>query len=192
MTAMFRLLRELALSVLLALALFLLIDSITARSHVEGFSMEPALHRGQVLLISRIGISGFTREAYASTHSEEPVDAVGWMPPRGAIVTFYHPFDPDQTLVKRVIGLPGEEIWIDRGVVYINGKRLDEPYVVYRDSVSMSRQRIPQDSLFVMGDNRPESGDSRAFGSVPRANMLGVVVLRYWPLTDFEIMTEIP
>ncbi len=191
MTAILRVIRELALSLLLALVLFMIIDSVTARSYVEGFSMEPTLHRGQVLLISRLGISGFTREAYASTHSDEPVYADGWVPPRGAVVTFYHPADPDETLVKRVIGLPGEEISIDRGVVHINGKRLDEPYVVYRDNVSIPRQRIPQDSLFVMGDNRPESGDSRSFGAVPRSNLLGVVVLRYWPFTDFQIMTDI-
>lgn len=192
MTAILRVVRELALSVLLALVLFMIIDSVTARSYVEGFSMEPTLYRGQVLLVSRLGISGFTREAYASTHSDEAVHAEGWVPPRGAIVTFYHPANPGETLVKRVIGLPGEEISIDRGVVSINGRRLDEPYVVYRDNVSVPRQRIPQDALFVMGDNRPESGDSRLFGSVPRANLLGVVVLRYWPFMDFRVMLDVP
>jgi signal peptidase I len=192
MIAFVRLVREVSLSVLMALVLFLCIDSVTARSHVEGPSMEPTLHRGQVLLISRIGISGFTREAYASTHQEAELDGEGWVPPRSAIVTFVHPNDPETMLVKRVIGLPGEQIMIDRGAVYINGRRLEEPYVVFHDSASLPRQRIPQDAIFAMGDNRPESGDSRAFGPVPRANLLGVVVLRYWPFTEFRVLMDTP
>jgi signal peptidase I len=187
-----RTIRELMLSLLMALVMFVCIDSVTARSHVEGPSMQPTLHEGQMLLISRIGISGLTREAYASTHQDAPFDSEGWIPPRGTIVTFVHPFDPDMLLVKRVVGLPGEEIAINRGVVSINGKPLAESYVVYHDSVSLFQERIPEDAIFVMGDNRPESEDSRAFGPVPRANLMGVVVLRYWPFADFRVMLDAP
>ncbi len=187
---MVRWFREVASSILLAVVLFVCIDSITARSVVDGPSMEPNLHRGQMLLISRIGISGFSRQAYASTHPETPMNAEGWVPPRGAIVTLVHPTDPTTMLVKRVVGLPGEEISIDRGEVYINGEPLDEPYVVFHDQRSMSRIQIPPDTIFVMGDNRPASGDSRSFGPVPRTNLLGVVVLRYWPPAEFRWMVQ--
>jgi signal peptidase I len=185
-----RLFRELASSLLLAAVLFAGIDSVTARRVVEGPSMEPNLHRGQALLISRIGISGFSRLAYASTHPETPLNDEGWVPPRGAIVTLIHPDDPNTLLVKRVVGLPGEVISIDRGEVHINGKALAEPYVVFHDQRSMSHLEIPPDTIFVMGDNRPASGDSRSFGPVPRMNLLGVVVLRYWPPAEFRVMVE--
>ena len=182
--------RELASSLLLAAVLFICIDSVTARRVVEGPSMEPNLHRGQALLISRIGISGFSRLAYASTHPETPLNDEGWVPPRGAVVTLVHPTDPNTLLVKRVVGLPGEEILIDRGEIYIDGKALAEPYVVFHDQRSMSRLEIPPDTIFVMGDNRPASGDSRSFGPVPRTNLLGVVVLRYWPPAEFKVMVQ--
>ena len=183
-----RLIRELVLSVIMAVGMFMLIDTLTVRSHVEGPSMEPTLHRGQMLLISRLGISGLTREAYASAHPGDGIDEQGWVPPRGAIVTFFHPFDPTTMLVKRVVGLPGEEIAIDRGQVYIDGHLLDEPYVIFPDTISVRPERIPQDSIFAMGDNRAESGDSRSFGPVPRSHLLGVVVLRYWPFAQLQWM----
>ncbi len=187
-----RLAREFLLSIVLALVLFVAMDSVTARSHVEGPSMQPTLHGGQVLLISRLGISGITGEAYAAAHGEPVESGDNWVPPRGAIVTFVHPIDPSQVLVKRVIGLPGEEISIDYGAVYINNRRLSEPYVVNNDMYTMMPIRIPPDTVFVMGDNRPSSGDSRLFGPVPRANLLGVVLLRYWPLPDFRWMLTNP
>jgi signal peptidase I len=187
-----RFIREIAASLVMALLLFACIDSITARSHVEGPSMEPTLHEGQMLLISRLGISGLTRQAYASTHSDEPLDSEGWIPPRGSIVTFVHPTDPEMMLVKRVVGLPGEIVSIKRGVVYVNGRILDEPYVVNHDAISVPQIHVPPDGIFVMGDNRPESGDSRSFGPVPRANLLGVVVLRYWPPDNLSVLLGTP
>ncbi len=183
---MFRFLRELISSALLAVILFLAIDSITARSHIEGPSMEPNLQGGQVVLVSRLGISGPSRQAYAAAHRVDEREAYGWVPPRGAIVTFIHPTDPTRQLVKRVIGLPGEEISIDQGAVYINGESLYEPYVTFGDSRSMPAEQIPLNAIFVLGDNRPESGDSRLFGPVPRANLQGVVIFRYWPLNELR------
>lgn len=187
-----RLIRELALSVLMALGMFLVIDTITLRSRVNGPSMEPTLWGGQMLLVSRLGVSGMTRAAFASVHPDRPVDAEGWVPPRGAIVTFYHPFDPATLLVKRIVGLPGEEISIDRGTVYVNGRRLDEPYVVRPDRLSLAPEAIPEDALFVMGDNRSESGDSRMFGPVSRAQLAGVAILRYFPFTEIRWLLSDP
>lgn len=185
---MTRTFRELTLSILLAIMLFLGMDSLTARSYIDGPSMEPTLYKGQILMISRLGISGLTRQAYAVAQQEEP-SAAGWVPPRGTIVTFVHPEEPGKILVKRVIGLPGEEISIDgHGVVHINGQPLEEPYVVNHDRRAMRPTRIPNGSVFMMGDNRPMSADSRFFGPVPRANLIGVAVLRYWPLSNFHLM----
>lgn len=184
-----RILRELAQSLILGMLLFVFLDNVFARNYVEGPSMEPNLIGKQWLLVSRIGISGFTRQAFAETH-EGTLNASGWLPPRGAIATFVHPYDPNRILVKRVIGLPGEEIAINQGVVYIDGEPLAEPYVFNHDKRSLSPMRVPSDSIIVMGDNRPSSGDSREFGPVPLSNLLGVAVLRYWPPQDFGLLLE--
>ncbi len=189
---MARTLREVSFSVLMAVALFVSIESVTARNYVDGPSMEPNLHKGQVLLVSRLGISGLTRQVFAGAHLDEPSATDGWVPPRGSIATFRHPIEPEKLLVKRVVGLPGEQIAIRNGVVYVDGTRLDEPYVEFHDNRNMTSTRVPLDSIFVLGDNRPSSSDSRVFGPVPRSNLLGVAVLRYWPPTAVRLMLGTP
>ena len=112
-----------------------------------------------------------------------------WSPKRGDIVVFHTPPLADVrcgaggTFVKRLIGLPGET-WEERaGYVYINGKRLDEPYVKpdRRDARTISPIKIAPGHYFMMGDNRSSSCDSRAWGTVPRANLIGKVFATYWP-----------
>ncbi len=181
---MARLLREFLLSVILATSLFLVLDGMASRNWVDGPSMEPLLHTDERLLISRVGLSGPFRSAWASG----PDTPTGPIPPRGALVTFIHPNEPGRILVKRVIGLPGEEISIVRGQVYVNGAKLDEPYVAVSDTRAFTAGRIPPDTVYVLGDNRTNSLDSRYFGPVPRQNLLGVVVLRYWPLNEFRVL----
>ncbi len=164
--------------------LFIVLDGMVSRNYVDGPSMEPLLHTNERLLVSRVGLSGPFRSASASG----PETPSGPLPPRGALVTFIHPNEPGRVLVKRVIGLPGEEISIVRGQVYVNGVALDEPYVVDRDSRTLAPIQVPPDSVYVLGDNRTNSLDSRYFGPVPRANLVGIVVLRYWPLDEFRVL----
>jgi signal peptidase I len=120
-------------------------------------------------------------------------------PRRGEIVVFTTPklalekCGAQGTFVKRLIGVPGD-VWEERsGVVYINGKRLNEPYIqaTRRDSQTLTLRdipprntytRIPKDYYLMMGDNRSSSCDSRRWGLVPRKNLIGKVVLTYWPL----------
>ena len=92
--------------------------------------------------------------------------------------------------VKRIIGLPGD-VWQEReGFVYINGKKLDEPYIKKdrRDFSSYPARRIPKGNYFMMGDNRQSSCDSRRWGTVPRANIIGKVFAIYWPPQRIRIM----
>ena len=112
-----------------------------------------------------------------------------WSPKRGDIVVFHTPPLADVrcgaggTFVKRLIGLPGET-WEERaGYIYINGKRLDEPYVKpdRRDARTISPIKIKPGHYFMMGDNRSSSCDSRAWGTVPRRNLIGKVFATYWP-----------
>jgi signal peptidase I len=112
-----------------------------------------------------------------------------WSPKRGDIVVFKTPTLAKQrcgaggTFVKRLIGLPGD-LWEERaGYVYIDGKKLDEPYIQpsRRDARTIKPIKIQSDHYFMMGDNRSSSCDSRAWGSVPKANLIGKVFATYWP-----------
>ena len=111
-------------------------------------------------------------------------------PERGEIVVFDAPAKTKQecneggTFVKRIVGLPGEVVSERDGVVYIDGRRLDEPYVVpsLRDDRTEEWPRIPTDHYFMLGDNRSHSCDSREWGTVPRESLIGPVFLTYWPL----------
>jgi signal peptidase I len=89
-----------------------------------------------------------------------------------------------KSYIKRVIGLPGDTVRIDNGTVYVNNKRLDEPYVpaVFRDHQSLLPETVPPDNYFVLGDHRGSSNDSRAWGTVERKFIYGKAVFVYWPL----------
>ncbi len=102
---------------------------------------------------------------------------------RGDIVVFRYPFDPHIRFIKRVIGLPGDLVEIRNGVVWINGRRLREPYLlpVYRGHSNLAPLRVPAGEYFVLGDHRNDSDDSRTWGCVPRDLILGKAVCAFWP-----------
>ena len=156
--------RDLAFSVLLAV---ILIVFIYQPVKVEGTSMMPALTDQE-----RIFINKFTYR-FGSGNIE-----------RGDLVVFWFPLDRSKSYIKRVIGLPGDTVMIDHGTVYVNGARLDEPYVPgeYRDRQSHSAETVPPDNYFVLGDHRSSSNDSRAWGTVERKYIYGKAVFVYWPL----------
>src|SRR5580658_5296770 len=109
---------------------------------------------------------------------------------RGDVVVFHYPRDLEKSYIKRVIGLPGDKIWIDHGLVWVNGVALDETYVPdrYRDSRSMAEMVIPEDSYFMMGDHRSISSDSREFGPVERDLIYGKAEFVYWPARDAGVV----
>ena len=155
-------------TLIVALLIFFGVQAIIESRVVEGSSMEANLYNGQRLIV---------------------VKAAYWFgePQRGDVVIFTHPLDPERTLVKRVIGLPGEQIEIKNGVVYIDGSPLDEPYVKGTTS-SLSRMEVPEGYCFVMGDNRQASSDSRSWGAIPEDSIIGRVWLLYWPLSDWHLV----
>lgn len=104
---------------------------------------------------------------------------------RGDIVVFRYPRNLDETFLKRVTAVGGDRVEIRDGVVYVNSRALDEPYALHRAPLHSAHEEmgsvvVPQDSLFVMGDNRDNSSDSREWGFVPVRNVIGEPMFVYW------------
>lgn len=108
-------------------------------------------------------------------------------PHRGDVVVFRPPNDSTSMYIKRVIGLPGDTISIANDTVYINGKPLEEPYV-HSPMADMPETAIPEGKVFVMGDNRSVSLDSRSFGPIEISSIIGRAVLVYWPLNHIQTL----
>jgi signal peptidase I len=171
------------LSIVLAVVVVLAVKVEVANPYrVPSASMEPTLHCARP---ADSCLAGHSDRVVANRFIYRFRD-----PERGEIVVFDAPAKTQQacnesgTFVKRIIGLPGEVVSERNGVVYIDGHRLDEPYVVpsLRDKVTQEWPRIPPDHYFMMGDNRTHSCDSREWGTVPRDSLIGPVFLTYWPL----------
>jgi signal peptidase I len=160
-------------TLVVALLIFFGVQAIIESRVVEGSSMEANLHNGERLIV---------------------VKAAYWFgePQRGDIIIFTHPLDPTRTLVKRVIGLPGEQIAFEGGMVYIDGSPVQEPYINGQAGTYCSgaycNLTIPEGEYFVMGDNRQASSDSRSWGLLPEKNIIGRVWLLYWPLSDWHLI----
>lgn len=102
-------------------------------------------------------------------------------PHKGDIIVFQFPFDLSKDFIKRIVALPGDRIEINQGTVILNRKPQKEKYIIPDDS-NMSLKKVEPDSFFVMGDNRPNSSDSRVWGALPRKDIIGKAFIIYWPL----------
>jgi signal peptidase I len=155
--------REMAETLVLALVLFVIINSLTARVRVDGPSMEPSYYHNNRVVVLKV--------AYLFSDIQ-----------RGDVIVFPAPPNPDEDYIKRVIGLPGDELMVNNGVVYVNGQPLDEPYINAPPINSMRPVTVPEGMVFVMGDNRNVSSDSRSWGPLPIDDIIGKAVFVYWPL----------
>lgn len=159
---------------------------------VQGASMEPNFEDGQYLIINELGYKE-TSVGLGNIHLFE----VGSFKElkRGDVVVFRYPKDPKQFFIKRVIGLPGEKVEISDGKVYIFNKSNPEGYVldesIYLPKITKTQpdviQELNENQYFVMGDNRPYSHDSRAWGPVSKDLIVGKVLLRAWPFNETAI-----
>ncbi len=104
-------------------------------------------------------------------------------PQRGDIIIFKYPDNESVLYIKRLIGLPGEELLVSGGKVYINGEELDEPYLTVETIGEFGPYKIPEGCYFMMGDNRNDSADSRYWDNtyLHREGMIGKAIFRYWP-----------
>lgn len=157
-------LRDIAVSVVLAVVMIVFVYQPVK---VEGTSMMPGLLDQDRIFINK----------YIYKLGSGRIE-------RGDPVVFYFPYDTSQSYIKRVIGIPGDSVRIDDGTVYVNGQKLDEPYVPkeYSDERSLQSEVVPKDQYFVLGDHRSSSNDSRIWGFVPRKYIYGKAVFIYWPL----------
>ncbi|MGE5554306.1 MAG: signal peptidase I [Betaproteobacteria bacterium] len=159
-------------AIVMAVVLAAFIMTFIARSFsVEGYSMEPTLHNGERLLVDELTYR--FRE-----------------PRRGEIVVLRFPANPRMRFIKRVIGVPGDNILIQGGRVILNGRPLEEEYISEPIQGDYGPYVVPPESYFVLGDNRNHSEDSRypAVGYVPKRLIVGRAILRYWPLTRIGLV----
>ena len=157
--------RDLLLAIGLALVIIVFLYQPVK---VEGTSMAPLLTDQERIFINKF------------VYKFEPIE-------RGDVVVFWYPLDHSKSFIKRVVGLPGETVEMRQGLVYVNGRLLEEPYVPpqYEDASDYGPVRVPTEHYFVMGDHRISSNDSRVFGPVANRYIYGRAVFAYWPVDHF-------
>ncbi|MCK4489217.1 MAG: signal peptidase I [Anaerolineales bacterium] len=155
-------------TLLLSVVLFFLINAVSARIRIDGSSMEPNLHHGEFVIVSKIN--------YRFGEPE-----------RGDVVVFDFPRNITQEYIKRIIGLPGEHILVEDGKVYVNEIMLSEPYLIMEPQYE-GEWVVPEDTLFVLGDNRNNSSDSHTWGMVPMNNVIGEALVVYWPPSSWGLI----
>jgi len=156
-------------TLVLAVILFIGINAVSARVRVDGFSMRPTLDNGEFVLVSKLSyhqLSGYER---------------------GDIIVFHFPVNPREELVKRIIGLPGDHVMVQEQKLYVNGQLLDELYIEHAPLYS-GEWIVPEGHLFVLGDNRNNSNDSKDWGMLPMENVIGKAVLIYWPPPMWNVL----
>jgi signal peptidase I len=161
---------EVLQTLIMAVVLYFLIDTVVGRVRVENISMQPTLHEGQFILVNKL--------AYRLGNFE-----------RGDIVIFHHNATDDY--IKRVIGLPGDTVEVKANHVYINGEMLNEEYIAAPPQYN-GTWNVPEGQIFALGDNRNQSSDSHSWGYVPIKAVVGKALVIYWPLQELRILNQVP
>lgn len=167
-------------TIVVALSIFVVVYLFIMQPHeIKGSSMEPNFQDKEYILTDKISYR---------LHS----------PTRGDVVIFKAPVNPDVDYIKRVVGLPADRVKVQNGFVYVNGEKLNEYYL--RDTTSLFpgsfltdgvEITVPEGKIFVMGDNRPHSSDSRQFGPIPISDVIGRAFIRYWPITSIGVLPSV-
>lgn len=161
---------EVLQTLILAIILYFAIDSVFERVMVQNISMQPTLYEGNLIVVNKL--------AYKLGELKT-----------GDIVIFHNPNFLEEDYIKRLIGTPGDTVSVEGGVVSVNGTALVEPYIAappdYEDSWT-----VPEDSVFVLGDNRNNSSDSHSWGFVPIVDMVGKALVVYWPPQAAKVLSH--
>jgi signal peptidase I len=159
-------------TIILAAVLFAGINFVSARIRVDGRSMEPTFHHGEYVIVNKL--------AYRFDEFE-----------RGDVIVFPYPFNEEEDFIKRIIGLPGDRVTVRGGQVYVNDRLLDEPYISAQPLRDFEETLVPESQLFVMGDNRNDSSDSRSWGTLEMDAVIGEAWFVYWPLSDLGLVEHV-
>ena len=143
---------------------FFLIAFVAQAFRVQGTSMEPLLHDGERIVVNKF--------VYRFHRIE-----------RGDVVVFWYPRDPSVSFIKRVVALPGDQVEIRSGELFVNGQQVEEAYLpaAFRDTDTFPPTEVRKGYYFVLGDHRRSSNDSRTWGEVPEKYIYGRAVFRFWP-----------
>ncbi len=166
------LLREITTTLLITIVLFLGLRYSAQAVPLDGPSMQPGLHKDERVLVNSL--------AYIFSQ-----------PQRGDVIVFHPPNALTERYIKRVIGLPGDTIRLTLTNVYVNGVKLNEPYIAptpygFLENQEPETVHLGTDQFFVMGDNRTDSTDSRSFGPITQREIIGKAEFVVWPLNDFH------
>jgi signal peptidase I len=166
-----RMLREVLETITLTILMFMAFRFAVQNYRVDGHSMVPTFQDQEYILVDK------------AAYLFHP-------PERGDVIVFAYPLDPTQDFIKRIIGLPGDHIVVTQdGYVMVNGVGLRESYIsAPANPYPPTDTIVCADHYFVLGDNRGDSSDSRAWGLVPRENIVGKASLIYWPIGSFHVV----
>jgi signal peptidase I len=164
-----RTLVEIVVIVAAAFAIALLVQAFIVKPFtIHQISMRPTLEEGDRILLNRL-----------SYHFREPA--------RGDIIVFHSPITKGDDLVKRIVAVAGDRVSVSGGKLYVNGVEQDEPYLLEQGfEGGLPETLIPAGDVFVMGDNRNNSGDSRLFGPIPKDVIIGCAFCVYWPIGHWK------
>lgn len=167
--------REVFQTAVLTLVIFFMVRAGVQNFRVDGLSMEPNLQNGEYILVNK-------------------VDYLLHPPQRGDIIVFraVPAGQPNRDYIKRVIGLPGETVAVRDGAVYINGRRLTEPYISIPPDYTFAPEKVPANEYFVLGDNRSNSRDSHIWKWLPRNDIIGKAWVAYWPPASIHLYGALP
>jgi signal peptidase I len=164
--------RDIAITLILAIVIFLLLQFTVQSFIIIGSSMQPNFQEGERLVINKV---------FYKLHEPE----------RGDVIVFHPPGNKETDYIKRVIALAGETVEVKNGVVYINNQPLDEPYQLKElPKYTLSERRVPSNEYFVLGDNRNNSNDSHNNWTVPRQNIIGKAWLSIWPPSEWGVIPD--
>ena len=189
--------REIIEAVVLAAVVFLLLQTTVRNFRVDGSSMDPTLVDGQYLLVNRlvylnVDLDRLSRIVPFWSADEDSSRHAIHAPRRGEIIVFEfpdrNPNNAKKDFVKRVVGLPGETIRMHNGEVFVNEELLEEPYLTDKDNSNAPEITLGEGEYYVLGDNRGQSNDSRAWGAVPKENVRGKVWMVYWPAPQVQVL----
>jgi signal peptidase I len=169
-TVWIRFLLETLQTVILAVVLYFIIDSVVARVRVENISMEPTLQPGEFVLVNKI-VYRFGEVRH------------------GDIIVFHFPQNPSEDYIKRIIGVAGDKVVIKNQQVFINNQMIEENYTAAPPDYN-GQWVVPAESLFVLGDNRNQSSDSHSWGFVPMKLVVGKAEVIYWPFNEVKSLNQ--